>query len=305
MPVAGLVLAVTLLPSDVRAANKEHEAIMREIQALQGEVQKLQKLDERVLELRLLIQQTLDMATKANTSVSVLERDMKDRMREQEKSLVGPVATLGTRIESMADEFRFVKENMGEVNSRIGKLQTQMKDLDETVKTLPALIKVAPPPPPDAQPVAPVAPGTDPAKPGASLQDLYDGARRDQLAGRYDLAVQGYNDILKFYGKSELACNAVFYLGDIHYRKEDLEKALSKFDDVIEKFDESCAKRPDAMYMKGKTLGKSGHVTEAARVYRDLKVKYPQREWVDKANAGLREMGLATGASTGGVRRKK
>ena len=56
-----LLVCLALSPAAAFAANKEHEAIMREIQALSADVQKLQKLDERVLELRLLLQQTLDM----------------------------------------------------------------------------------------------------------------------------------------------------------------------------------------------------------------------------------------------------
>lgn len=281
------LIALALLPSLSLAANKEHEAIMREIQALSSEVQKLQKIDERMLELKLLVQQAIDMATKANTSITVLERDMKERMREQEKSVVAPVASLGTRLETMTDEFRFVKENMNEVNSRITKLQTQIKEVDEAVKTLPALVAPkAPEPPP-----APEGP-----KPQGSAQELFDNARRDQLAGRNELAIQGYNDILKFYKTSDNACGAAYYLGEIYYRKEDLEKALGQFDDVLEKYGEDCSKRADAMYMKAKTLGKGGQPTAAAKVYRELKTSFPQREWVEKANAGLKELGFASAA---------
>lgn len=286
------LLALTMLPSLSLAANKEHEAIMREIQALATEVQKLQKLDERVLELRLLIQQTLDMATKANTSVSVLERDMKDRLREQEKSLVGPVATLGTKLETMTDEFRYVKENMNEVNSRITKLQTQVKEVDEAVKTLPTLIGPKPTEPPPPPPGAAESP-----KPQGSALDLFENARRDQLAGRSELAIQGFNDVVKHHKSSEYACSSTYHLGEIQYRKEDLEKALGFFDDVLEKYGEDCAKRADAMYMKAKTLGKGGQPSAAAKVYRELKTSFPQREWIDKANAGLKELGFATSST--------
>ncbi len=286
-----LILLATL-PSLSLAANKEHEAIMREIQALATEVQKLQKLDERVLELRLLIQQTLEMATKANTSVSVLERDMKDRLREQEKSLVGPVATLGTKLETMTDEFRYVKENMNEVNSRITKLQTQIKEVDEAVKTLPTLMA----PKPVEQPPAAPAPADSP-KPQGSALDLFENARRDHLAGRNELAIQGYNDIIKHYKTSDYACSATYHLGEIQLRKQDLERALGHFDDVLEKFGDDCAKRADAMYMKAKTLGTGGQSTAAAKVYRELKTSFPQREWIDKANAGLKELGFATSST--------
>lgn len=281
------LFALTLLPSLSFAANKEHEAIMREIQALSTEVQKLQRLDERMLELKLLIQQAIDMSTKANTSITVLERDMKERMREQEKSLVSPVATLGGRLETMTDEFRFVKENMNEVNSRITKLQNQIKEIDEAVKTLPSLMAPKPPEPlPSATPDAP--------KPQGSAQDLFDNARRDHLAGRSELAIQGFSDVVKFYKTSDYACSSTYYLGEIYYRQENLEKALGQFDDVLEKYGEECTKRADAMLMKARTLGKGGQPTAAAKVYRELKTTFPQRDWIDRANAGLKELGFAT-----------
>jgi TolA-binding protein len=293
LPLSALILL--RLPS--LAANKEHEAIMREIQALSSEVQKLQKVDEKLLELKLLVQQALDMATKANTSITVLERDIKERMREQEKSLVAPVATLGSRLETMTDEFRYVKENMNEVNSRITKVQTQIKDVDEAVKTLPALMAPKPPEP------AP-APVSDPAKPQASATDLYENARRDQLAGRNDLAIQGFTEVIKNHKNSEYACGATYHLGEIHYRKDELEKALGQFDDVLEKYGEDCAKHADAMYMKAKTLGKGGQPAAAAKAYRELKTKFPQREWIDKANAGLKELGFATTSPAAGRKKR-
>ncbi len=289
-----LLVCLALTPTASFGANKEHEAIMREIQALSSEVQKLQKLDERVLELRLLLQQTLDMATKANTSVSVLERDIKDRLREQEKTLVAPVSGLGSKLDQMADEFRFVKENMTEVNSRVGKLQTKLVDVENAVKT----IQLAPPPPP------PAAPTPEAPKPTASLNDLYEGALKDLLGGKYELALAGFGDVLKYYPKSERACNSEYYIGDIYYRKEKLEEALVRFDSVAEKFGEDCEKHADAIYMKARTLGKGGERTKAGQTYRELKTKHPQREWVDKANAGLRELGLSTGAPPANVKKR-
>ncbi|MBM3738490.1 MAG: tetratricopeptide repeat protein [Acidobacteria bacterium] len=294
--IPALILASAVLPKPGGAVNKEHEAIMREIQALSAEVQKLQKLDERVLELRLLLQQTLDMATKANTAVTVLERDMKERMREQEKTLVAPVAGLGTKVDQMADEFRFVKENVAEVNSRMGKLQGKLVDVENSVNTVGAQIRTSQAPPP-----APV----EPPKPTVDIGALMEGAHKDTLGTRYDLALAAYDDVRKHAPKSEEACQADYYSGDIYYRKEDWMKALSHFDDVLEKYDEACSKAPDALYMKARTLAKGGQRTAAGGAYRELKTKYPQRNWIDKANAGLRELGLSTGAPAASNNRKK
>ena len=43
---------------------------------------------------------------------------------------------------------------------------------------------------------------------------MYNAARQDYISGKYDLAVQGFNDYLKYYGNTSYAPNAQFYIAD-------------------------------------------------------------------------------------------
>jgi len=56
----------------------------------------------------------------------------------------------------------------------------------------------------------------------------YTNAYRDYKGGKYDLAMQEFNDYLKYFGNTEFAPNVQFYIGDIYYRKQDYENALRK-----------------------------------------------------------------------------
>src|ERR1019366_7065349 len=75
-----------------------------------------------------------------------------------------------------------------------------------------------------------------PDTPTISAQDLYANANRDRGGKKYDLALQEYEQYLKWYGNTALAPNAQYYIGDIHSRQKDFEAAVHDFDTVLEKY---------------------------------------------------------------------
>ncbi|MCC6587416.1 MAG: tetratricopeptide repeat protein [Bryobacterales bacterium] len=295
-------IAVLALPTLTLAANKEHEAIQRDIALLQDQLRAMQKsLDERMAALMAVVQQSVNSADKSNTSILVLETKMTERMQTLERSLTQSLATMGTKVDTMADEFRILKENMADLNSKMSRLQTKFVDVENAVKTLQA----PPPPPPgpaaeggqQAAPGAPVSPAAQAGPPaGVSAETVYRDAYRDRLGGKYDVALQGFQNYLRWYPGTDLACNAQFYVGDIHFKKKDLEKALAAFDDVLEKFPSDCNKRNDALYQKARVLAEGNQPSAAAAVYRQLRKENPSGEWAIKAANGLKELGFSANA---------
>jgi TolA-binding protein len=285
---AGLLLF--LLPAAGLAQKKEIQDLQRDFGLLQMDVRTLQRsFDEKVATLTVLLQQTLDSANKANTSIALLEREVKDRLREQEKTVAAPVAGLGAKVDTMADEFRFVKESVTEMNSRLNRLQTQMTELDMAIKTLSA---------------PPAPPGGAAAAPGASPLALFDNAMRDKLAGRSDLALQQFHDYVRGFPATEQACEAQFYIGEIYANRDELERAIQAFDTVLEKYPSTCAKKPDAHFMKAKTLAKAGERTAAVTEFREMLKRYPTGDWADKANAELKTLGFRSATPAPSRKRK-
>ena len=304
MRVFRLVLAAALiLPTLSFAANKEHEAIQRDIALVQDQLRTMQKsLDERMAALMAVVQQAVNSADKSNTSILVLESKVTERMQSLERSLTQSLATMGSKVDVMADEFRILKENMADLNSKMARLQTKFVDVENAVKTL----QVPPPPPPGATPESgpagtpslsgPAAQAGPPA--GVSAETVYRDAYRDRLGGKYDAAMQGFQNYLRWFPGTDLACNAQFYIGDIHFKKKDLERALAAFDDVLEKFPSDCNKRNDALYQKARVLADGNQPSAAASVYRQLRKENPSGEWAIKAANGLKELGFSANAPT-------
>src|SRR5918997_5565218 len=151
-----VILAMALAPAALFGANKEMVQLQRDVALLQDDVRTLQRsLDEKMAALRTLVEQTYSATGKAGTSIAVLESGIRDRMAEQQKTLAGPVANMGAKIDTMSTEFQTLRESISDLGERMNKMQLQMVDLMNTVKVLSA----PPAPPPTAVPGTPSAGG--------------------------------------------------------------------------------------------------------------------------------------------------
>jgi tol-pal system protein YbgF len=292
------VLFSFLAVSTLSAASREIVELQRDVASLQEQVRTLQRtIDERMAALTALVQQSLEQSSKTNTSVAVLESGLRDRLSQQ---LITPVANLSTKVDQMSTDFNAVRETMADLNERVGKIQTQIVDLGNTVKVL----QSPPAPPPSGPGGSAMAPAGGPP-PGMSAKQVYDSALRDRLGGNLDLAMQGFEEYLKWYSTTELAPNAQFYIGEIFYDKNDFDSAVRAYDAVIERFPENN-KTPDAMYKKGMALLKSGQRNQAGQEFLTLIQKYPSAEVTAKAKAQRKALGLSvpTSASAPAKRRR-
>jgi tol-pal system protein YbgF len=274
---SGLIL---LTPALGWCQSREIRELQRDVALLGDQVRQMQRsLDENLAALRVLVQQALDSVNKMNTTVAVLDNNVRERMREQEKSLVQPIATASSKVDQMATEFQALRETMAELSARMGKLEQRIVDLGNTIKVL-----QAPPSPPSLG-------ATAGPPPGVSAESLYASALRDMNAGNYDLALQEFTDYLKYFGQTETAPHAQYYIGEIYYNRGELDSALRAFDLVLEKYPENVKTR-DAMYMKGQTLLKMGERTKAAEEFRAIIARWPTSETAAKARSRLKELGL-------------
>ncbi|MFB3829461.1 MAG: tol-pal system YbgF family protein [Bryobacteraceae bacterium] len=284
-----MALAVLLwIPSLASGASKEIQELQRDVAQLQEMIRSLQQSqNERLAAVTVLVQQAVDAANKANTSVAVLESGLRQSIREQESKVVAPVAGVGTKVDQMITDFQALRESVNDLAARLSKLQTQMVDVTNAVRTI-----QAPPAPPPGAVASPTASGAPPAP----AETLYQNALRDRLGGKMDLALQGFSDYLKYYGNTELAPNAQYYIAEIHFSQGDLESALTEFDMVLERYPDNN-KTADALYMKGQTLVKMGRKTQGGQEFRELMKRFPGTDLSNKACTQLKALGYACTSS--------
>jgi tol-pal system protein YbgF len=291
-------LLLALTPLAAFGQKKEIVELQRDVALLQDQLRTLQRTqDDKLGQLTAMIQQAVDASTKANTAIAMLQGSLTDRIGEQAKSLVGPVAGVGTKIDQMADEFRSVRESVADLSSRMGKLDAKLSDINTAISTL--RNPPAAPPPSVGMPGgtgAPPAGGAVTPPAGVSAEATYQNAYRDMQGGQMDLALQEFSDYLKYFGNTDYAPNAQFYIGDLYLRKGDTESAIKAFDAVLERYSENN-KTPDARYMKGRALVQAGKPTAAAQEFREIIKRYPDKDVAAKAKAQLKALGYSTSST--------
>src|ERR1035438_7552139 len=149
-----------------------------------------------------------------------------------------------------------------------------------------------------------MAPGGAPAMPPPSSQDLYQNALGDRNGGKLDLALQEFTDYLKYYGNTDLAPNAQFYIANIHMAQGLFDQAASEFDMVLEKYPENNKTR-DAMLYKGESLVRAGKRTQGADEFKELITQYPRTDQATAACTQLTGLGLRCPAPSAAKASKK
>ena len=276
-----VILCLAAAPFGLAQKKTEVAEINREIGLLRDDLLKMQeKMDESLANIKAAIQATLEQVNATNRNVALLDKAMHDKFSEQQQALNRPVGALASKVDSMGDDFRNLKESVVDLNAKLTKIQQQIVDLDTAVRT----ISKPPEPPPSA-----VDTGAPPPA-GVSAEKLWDSAMRDKTSGNYELALGEFNDYLKYFPKTDGAPEAQFYAGQILYAQGKYEEAVTAFDAVLEKYSENKWTL-EARLMKGKTLAwKLNRRDDAKKEFQALVDQARGKEIADRASAELRQM---------------
>jgi len=120
-------------------------------------------------------------------------------------------------------------------------------------------------------------PTRDAASSGAPVEEgqaIFDMAVLDHSQGNTDLARQGFEEFLRKYPDSEVADDAVYWLGDLAYANKEYEKALKYFGDLLQEYP-AAEFAPAALYKSRSALLALGRNDEAWDVGGRLLKQFP------------------------------
>ncbi len=270
------------------------EAVAREIIDLQRDVTTLlqgqkdlsTQLNTDHTVLKTLVEQASDNVSKLNSTMGSVQKSVQDVQ-----------ANSGARLDTMSTQVQGLSDNLEEIKSRLGKLNQQLVDLQSAVQSIDAKVSGSAPAggTPNPKPAsdgnsAPPPPSNAASAPSADM--LYSNGLRDITSGKYDLARQEFLDYLKYYGDTDLASNAQFYLGEIAYHQKQYQDAVSEYDKVLTAYPKSFKLAP-ARLKKGMALIELGQKTPGIRELREVVRRYPGTEEERSARAKLKELGVA------------
>jgi tol-pal system protein YbgF len=283
-------------PKPIQAVNREMVELQRDVTTLlegQKDLQK-QMTQEHTVQ-KTLIEQSSDTVSKLNTTMSGLEKSVQDVQ-----------ANSGARLDTMSTQVQGLSDNLEEIKSRLGKLNQQLADLQNSVQNIDSRIagggpaaSSAPPPSNSAVPsprsTAPASENS-PSGPPPSADTLYSNGLRDITSGKYDLARSEFVDYLKFYGETDLASNAQFYLGEIAYSQKQFDQAVDEYEKVLNNYPKSFKLAP-ARLKKGMALIELNQKPAGVKELREVVKRYPGTEEERRARAKLKDLGVAATAT--------
>jgi TolA-binding protein len=292
-----LVCVLLAIPAVAPGANKDIVDLQREIGLLQQQVKELQKSqDDKFTSVLDLVRQSVDIANRANAGVAAVTATMNKSLPAIGESVTAPIAGINSRLNEMGGDLRSLQNAQTELAGTLAKLQMTMDDLNRQVKSL-NTPRVEPPPPvqQDGASNGGSRPGlTQPATPESapmSSVDMYNAALTDYRTSKYELAVQGFTDFLKWYPMDKLAPNAQFYIGMVHYTGKNFELAVKDFDAVLDHYNPN-PKTSEAMLYKAKALVQLGRRTDGVNTFKELLKDDPKSEPGKLACDELKNLGM-------------
>ncbi|MDR0675700.1 MAG: outer membrane protein assembly factor BamD [Elusimicrobiota bacterium] len=110
-----------------------------------------------------------------------------------------------------------------------------------------------------------------------SPEQIYQMARSDYSRGSYDLAISGFDNIIKNYPDSSFGENSYYDMSVAYYAKKDWEKVNDIIDIFISNYPSSQLV-PKAYILKTKAFRKLGSFEKAKEVYNKILKDYPLTE---------------------------
>ena len=252
--------------------SREIVQLQTQVQALQESMARMQQaFDERMGVMKNLIEQSTDNINKMTSAVETLQKSVQQSGTDS-----------GNRVDQLSGQIQALHDSLDELKARVAKLNKQIDDMNAAKENLqPGTPGAAPP----AQPPQAQAPPAD---------ILYNNALRDYNAAKYQLAQQEFNDYLKFYGNTDLAGNAQFYVAEIEFRQGNYPQAIKDYDTVLEQYP-GGNKTAAAQLKKGYALLESGQRDAGVRELRSLINRYPRSIEATQARDRIRRLVSSTG----------
>jgi tol-pal system protein YbgF len=300
---AGALGGTLLGPAPVGAVAREIVELQQSInQLIQGQKDMQTTLAQNAAVDKTLMEQSMDTVNKLTGTMMALQKTVQDMQ-----------ANSGARLDTMSTQIQGISDNLQETLARMGKLNQQLTDAQNAIQGIDAKLasSAAPPvaaapgatapgapaaaPSPNGLPPIPGTPAASSAPPASapSADLLYSNGLRDLNGKKYDLASQEFGDYLKFYGTTDLASNAQFYLGEILFAQQQYQQAIDAYSKVIDNYPRSFKIAP-AHLKRALALITLGEKSSGVSELRMVVKSYPGTDEEKRAKAKLQELGVAS-----------
>jgi tol-pal system protein YbgF len=273
LPALLLLALCFALPAGAADTKSQLIQIQTQLQIMQDNMTQMkQSFDERMGVMKDMITQQSDNVNKMGTAIQSLQ-----------KTLGAQTTDASTKVDQISGQVQALHDAVDELKARLAKVSKQLDDIQAGQQNISN--------PPTG---SPAGPGNASQAPPSDV--LYNSALGDFNAGKNDLAAQEFAQYLQVYGNTDLAGNAQFYLGEIDYRRGNLQAAVLDYNKVLDQYP-GGNKAAAAQLKKGFALLDLGQRGQGVQELRSLISRYPKSPEAMQAKDRLAKLGVAGAAS--------
>jgi len=269
---APLVLAITLLPLAACSSSEDMTLLHREITDVQRQVQQLERAMPGKGDLEQM-EQTLQELTSQTTRSNADLAMRVESLQEQIEALHASLELTTRRLQTISQELAAARAQLTS-GARLPPVTT-MEPGEE---------------PPEGDEATTTAPPVVP-RATATPEELYRTAYEDYMRGNYDLAAQGFREYLRRFPDTDLADNALYWVGECLDAQDKVEEALAIFTQVLDDYPTSD-KAAAAQLKKGLLYLKLGDKGQGVLNLQYVVYEHPGTKEADLARERLRSLGL-------------
>ena len=170
-------------------------------------------------------------------------------------------------------------------------LKATIAGLNERITRLEELVAQTRPqpsaPPGETPPVKPVE--TPSEKPALTDETLYNSSLNFFKEGKYDMAIEGFQNFLQKYPHSELADNAQFWIGECHMANKQYEQAILAYQKVIKDYPNGN-KVPNALLKQATAFSEINDKISAKLLLQKIISNYPNSPEAKRAESLLQKL---------------
>lgn len=213
----------------------------------------------------------LARATSGKEDVAALSRTVS----QQTSQLLKSNADIQQEIRALREQMETLQAALESTNQRLGQLSQELAAAREKLQAVGT-----------TQPV-PTTLGAQPSEPA----QLYNSAYEDYMRGNYDLAIQGFSEYLRRYPDTELADNALYWIGECHYSKKNYDKAIDTFTQLLNTY-KTSDKAAAALLKKGFAYLEKNDKSQAVINLQYVVFEYPASPEASLAKERLAKLGV-------------
>jgi len=240
-----------------------------------------------------------DQVAQLKRSSSTEVQQVNQKMAKQTEELLKSYADLTARVGEGDEKMQSTIGQIEQTNYRLDRIAQQLTQIQSELAAVKAS-RPAVPPASDQPSVAPSSSGTPAgsavvidAAPSEDPIEVYQSAYRDYQRGNYELARQGFSDFAKANPQSDLADNAIYWIGETWFSQKKHRDAIAQFDRVINEYPTSD-KVPAALLKKGLAYIEMGEKAQGVVQLQYVVHEHPTSREATLARQRLQSMGIET-----------